>query len=66
MSEKETLLELWDRNLCPYCGKTIPEGARVGTGRKADGGFCSLDCYARYYECELSERAKRIHSSLNN
>jgi len=40
------LLELWDQNICPNCGKTIPQGTRVGSGRKSEGGFCSLDCYA--------------------
>jgi hypothetical protein len=59
LREDEYLLALWDKNVCPYCGKDIPEGTRVGSGRKAEGGFCSLDCYAHYYEMELSERARR-------
>jgi len=37
----------------------IPEGTRVGSGRKADGGFCSLGCYAGYYSLELIDRARR-------
>lgn len=41
-------LELWDRNICPNCGKTIPQGTRVGSGRKREGGFCSLDCYTSF------------------
>jgi len=59
-SEREHLLELWSKNICPYCGKSIPEGTRIGSGRKSDGGFCSLDCYARYYEQELKERARKV------
>jgi hypothetical protein len=59
-TEAEYLLDLWERNVCPYCGKQIPEMSRVGSGRKSDGGFCSLDCYARYHALELAERARKI------
>jgi len=65
-SEREHLLELWGKNICPYCGKTIPEGKRVGSGRKAEGGFCSLDCYTRYYQFELGERARRLRQLLKH
>jgi hypothetical protein len=54
------LLELWDQNTCPNCGNTIPQGTRVGSGRKSEGGFCSLDCYASFYQLELAERARRV------
>ena len=54
------LLELWDQNICPNCGKTIPQGARVGSGRKSEGGFCSLDCYTIFYQLELAEHARRL------
>jgi len=60
VSEAEHPLALWEQNICPYCGKLIPEGTRVGSGRKSDGGFCSLDCYARYYQMELQERARKL------
>jgi hypothetical protein len=33
---------------------------RVGSGRKSEGGFCSLDCYASFYQLELTERARRL------
>jgi len=59
LREDEYLLALWEKNVCPYCGKDIPEGTRIGSGRKAEGGFCSLDCYTRYYKLELVERARR-------
>lgn len=59
MSETEYLLELWEQNLCPFCGNAIPEGTRVGSGRKSEGGFCSLRCYADYYALELAERARK-------
>lgn len=58
--EERYLLELWERNICPYCGQKIPDKTRVGSGQKIKGGFCSLDCYARYYELELSERARLL------
>jgi hypothetical protein len=60
-SESAYLLDLWDRNIYPYCGKSIPEGTRVGTGKKVNGGFYSLDCYARYYEMDIKERLSRLH-----
>jgi hypothetical protein len=59
-SEEVYLLELWDQNICPNCGKAIPQGARVGSGRKSEGGFCSLDCYTSFYQLELTERARRL------
>ncbi len=58
--ESEYLLEMWEAGICPYCSKTIPEGTRVGSGRKCEGGFCSLDCYARYYQLELQARFLRL------
>lgn len=59
-SEQSCLLELWDKNICPNCGKNIPEGKRVGSGKKSEGGFCSLDGYAEYYKTDLIERHKRL------
>src|SRR5216684_5078184 len=59
-SVQASLLELWDQNICPNCGKTIPQGTRVGSGRKSEGGFCSLDCYTGFYQLQLTERARRL------
>jgi hypothetical protein len=59
-SEEEYLLELWERNICPYCGKSIPEGTRVGRGKKRLGGFCSLGCVAQYNEFEFTQRAQHL------
>jgi len=58
-SEQNYLLELWDKGICPNCGRNIPEGKRVGSGRKSDGGFCSLDCYGEYHKAALTERHKK-------
>lgn len=58
-SDFDVLLELWEMNICPQCGKNIPEGTRVGSGRHSEGGFCSLGCYAEFYASNLVERAKR-------
>jgi hypothetical protein len=38
----------------------IPEGTRAGSGRKSDGGFCSLNHYAEHPKLELAERAKKL------
>ncbi len=59
-SEQSYLLELWDNNICPNCGKKIPAGKRVGSGKKSEGGFCSLDCYGEYYRAEIVERAQKV------
>ena len=64
-SEEEYLLELWERNICPYCGNTIPAKSRVGSGDKRRGGFCSLDCFTRYYEFELLKRAQHVQKIAN-
>lgn len=58
-SEETYLLGLWDANVCPNCGKSIPEGKRVGSGKKSEGGFCSLSCYGDYYRDGLLERHKK-------
>jgi hypothetical protein len=34
-SIEASLLELWDRNICPNCGKTIPQGTREGVDARA-------------------------------
>jgi hypothetical protein len=59
-SEREYLLEFWDRSICPYCGKSIPEGKRIGSGRKSEGGFCSLDHFTAYHELKFREKAKKL------
>jgi hypothetical protein len=60
ISERDYLLELWEKNICPFCSNSIPDGKRIGSGRRSEGGFCSLDCYAKYYAAELLERASRV------
>jgi hypothetical protein len=59
-SECEFLLDLWEANICPYCGKKISEGTRVGSGRKREGGFCSLTCYTEYYQFEIRARISHL------
>jgi hypothetical protein len=63
-AESQYLLELWQMNICPQCGKRIPEGTRVGSGQKTDGGFCSLNCYAKFHELELIERAESLRQMM--
>ena len=69
ISEAAYLEKMWKRNECPICHRSIPKGTRVGTGRKADGGFCGLECYSKYYVLELWEKArllKKRESSPSN
>jgi hypothetical protein len=56
-SERGYLRELAGKNICPNCGKQIPEGKRHPYGA---GVFCSLDCAAEFNAAELVERAKKI------
>jgi len=58
-SDQDYLLELWDANICPNCGATIPDGARVGSGKKREGGFCSLSCYGDYHKATLVDRHRK-------
>ena len=45
----------------------IPERMRVGSGRKSEGGFYSLDCYGEYYKKALIARYKqRTESEQKN
>lgn len=60
VSEAQHLLELWALNVCPWCGKTVTDATRVGSGRKSEGGFCSLDCYVKYYAAEIKDRATKV------
>jgi hypothetical protein len=54
--ERSYLLELWDKGVCPNCGKKIPECKRVGSGKKSDDGFCSLDCLAEYRSADFTAK----------
>lgn len=63
-SDQEYLLELWNKNICPNCGKNIAEGTRVGSGKKSEGGFCSLDCYAEYRAVDILQRARHVSELL--
>jgi len=56
-SEREYLLELRDRNICPNCSKDIPAGICVAYG---PGAFCNLGCVAECNKQELFERARKI------
>jgi hypothetical protein len=60
ISEAAYLRAMWARSECPNCHATISEGRRVGTGKKADGGFCGLGCYTQYYAMELLEKARLL------
>lgn len=55
-TERRLLLELDERQICPFCGKHVKYGDRIGTGSRSSGVFCSLDCYAHYNVLELTDR----------
>ena len=60
VNEESYLLDCWQRVICPHGRKPFPETARIGSGRKKKGGFCSLDCYTKYYEFDIRERLRRF------
>ena len=35
--------------LCGRCGRAVPDGGGVGTGRLSDGFFCGLACLAAFW-----------------
>lgn len=59
-SEQTYLAECRTDNMCPYCHKTFPPEERIGSGRKSEGGFCSLDCYTKYHATDILERQSRL------
>jgi hypothetical protein len=52
------------RTSAPTAGTKIPEGTRVGSGKKSEGGFCSLGCYGEYCKANLTERHKRAVAAV--
>jgi hypothetical protein len=60
VTETTYLLQCWEAGTCPFCGKEFPAEQRVGRGRREDGGFCGLSCFAEYYKLSLLERHERI------
>lgn len=61
--ESGYLAQMWRRNQCPNCGRLIPAGQRIGSGKKSEGGFCSLSCYTEYYQTEIAARARKAASN---
>lgn len=65
-SERSYLLDLWEKNVCPGCKREIPQGARVGSGKKSEGGFCSLNCYIEYHKFGLVAGVGKAASFARN
>jgi hypothetical protein len=61
-----SLLDYREAGICPQCGVTIPTGTQVGTGMKADGAFCSLDCLGVYHGRKfIDDHEQRIKNITN-
>ena len=54
--ERAYLLRCYEEQICPHCKSTLAETGRYGPGRREDGVFCSMNCYALYNKRELVER----------
>jgi hypothetical protein len=63
-TERRLLLEIEGRSLCPFCGQHVKPESRIGTGSKASGVFCSLNCFAEYSVLELSDRILGVRKHL--
>lgn len=47
--------------VCPACGKKL-DGPGYGTGRIADGDFCSLNCVADYWYSDPGRGGRSMYS----
>lgn len=63
-TEEAYLARCWERDICPYCSRIFPATQRVGSGRKKQGGFCSLACYGSYHAMDLAARQARVCTAL--
>ncbi len=59
ISDEAYLLDCWRAGLGPWCRRQFPATVRVGSGKKLDGGFCSLGCYGEYHRLSIEERHER-------
>jgi hypothetical protein len=46
-----------DAGVCPACGAALPDAA-IGTGARADGLYCSLECLTRTLYVAADERSE--------
>jgi hypothetical protein len=61
-----SLLDHWDAGSCLQCGVTISKGTQVGTGMKADGAFCTLDCLVIYHGRKFIDNHDQRIKSITN
>jgi hypothetical protein len=68
-SKQQRIAEAAREESCPQCGRplgrTPEEGHRIGSGRLADGVFCSLGCFAEFHADYLEERIEQGTPSRN-
>lgn len=65
-ARRDRITEATRTGTCPQCGKVIPEGTAIGTGRHEDGRFCSLDCVALFHGPTFVERHRRRLDASKN
>jgi hypothetical protein len=53
-----------DPRVCRRCGKSVTRP--IGTGRRRDGVFCGIDCFAIYYARYLASRARHVRGQSHN
>lgn len=63
-TERHLLLELDGREVCPFCGHHVNPEARIGSGSRSSGVFCSLSCVASYSVLELTDRILLLRKHL--
>lgn len=62
MDKRAAIEEARRTETCPRCHKQLGDD-RIGSGRLADGVFCSLDCQAKFHIDYYHERIKHLPSS---
>jgi hypothetical protein len=50
------------KKICKNCGKDIPSGSVIGSGKKSEGIFCSLGCFTEYNKDKLLEKARKVQA----
>jgi hypothetical protein len=64
-AKRQRIAEANAMGRCPNCGQPLDTGKPVGSGRRSEGIFCSLDCLATFHEDYFRERARASKPAQN-
>lgn len=66
LSDEGTIDSARERGVCPHCESRVEPGTGVGSGRRADGLFCSLKCFAEFYDDYITRQSDQARQPRNN